>query len=270
MPSNNLNIILNFTFKPSPSVIPIKGDGVVNYVVQDVAFRAGAKQRKQLAGNLQRDFAPIVQRELHQMARQVATMAIGINGTNTAPPGSLKITGSIAQSMVGKAGAMKISSVTGEWRSRSKAYLRWKSKTHRTQKWFKNSGELQTELGQASTYQQAYGPMAIRFIPIKGISAPTILDIGRSRGRPANTFITGRLEMAVFERLKISDLPGVGEQAGYSKKRLSGFADSIEQKLTGNNPKTNYRPLVEPFLTYYINRKIPNAVFRKLEQVISA
>ena len=163
---------------------------------------------------------------------------------------------------------MQISSVTGPWKQRTKAYLKWKAKTYRTRRWFKNTGELQAALKQVGTYHQAYGPMAVKFIPTK-VPQPSVLNIGRSRGRPSNFIVTGRLELTVFQRLDTSDLPAIGQRATYSKKRLSGFADDIEQKLVGKDPNKKYRPVVEPFLTYYINRKIPNAVFRKVEKVLA-
>lgn len=269
MPNNDLNIILNFEFSPRPKTLRVKGEGVADFAVQSIAFRAGEKQKKQLGANLRRDFGPIIDRELNKMARQVSTMAIGLSNPNSSPSGTLKIDGPIARSMRGKTGAMSISSVTGQWRARSKTYLKWKAKTHRTRRWFKNTGELQAEMKQLGTYRQAYGPMAVKFIPQK-IPAPTISNLGRSRGRPSNFLVTGRLEVTVFKKLGISDLPRIGQKATYSKKRLSGFADSIQRKLTGPDSGTKYRPVIEPFLTYYMNRKIPNAVFRKVEQAISA
>lgn len=266
MANKNLNIILHLEFQPNPHRLEISGEGVVNYVIKDIGFRAGYAQRKRITQNLFRDLAPIVQRELDQMARQVATMALGINGTNTAPPGSLKITGPIAQSMRGNSGPMTIASVTGQWRTRNKTYLRWKFQNYRTRRWFKNTGKLQSQLGNASVYTKAYGPISVKFIPSNDVAAPSLLGIGRSRGRPSNNIVVGRIEVKAFQKLRSQDLPQIGQKAEYSKKRLSGFADSIQKKLTGKKPKTNYRPVIEPFLTYYINRKIPNAVFRKLEQ----
>ena len=266
---NDLNILLNFKFGRVPTTQRVTGQGVADYMVESVGFRAGRKQQQQLGRNLRRDFGPIVDRELSKMARQVATMAIGISNPNSAPSGSLRIDGRIAKAMIGRSGPMSIASVTGQWRERNQTYMKWKFRTHRTRRWFKNTGELQADLAKAGTYKQAYGPMGVQFIP-KPISEPSVLAIGRSRGRPSKTIITGILELTVFEKLGIGDLPGIGEQASYSKGRLSGFADNIETKLTGRDPEINYRPVIEPFLTYYMNRKIPNAVFRKVEDVISA
>lgn len=270
MQNNDLNITLNFEFSPRPKATPITGQGVADFAVQSIAFRAGEKQKKQLGSNLRRDFGPIVDRELSKMARQVATMAVGLSNSNSSPSGSLKIDGPLARSMKGNTGPMRISSVTGQWKERSKSYLKWKAKTQRTRRWFKNAGgQLQSELSQLGTYRQAYGPMGVKFTP-QNIAEPTIVNLGRSRGRPSKFIVTGRLEVTVFSKLGISDLPRINEKAKYSKRRLSGFTDGIQRKLTGPNPSKKYRPIIEPFLTYYMNRKIPNAVFRKVEQAISA
>jgi hypothetical protein len=264
---NDLNIVLQFQFKPRTKFSEIEGKGLANYVIQDIAFKAGERQRLNLSKNLRRDFAPIVERELSKMARQVATLALGLSGSTNAPTGSLKIDGQISKAMRANSSPMNISSVTGAWKERSKAYLKWKTKTYKTRKWFKNTGQLQSELKNTAAYHQAYGPMGVKFIPARG-TQPTLSSLGRSRGRLSNFIVTGRLEVTVFRRLGLNDLPKIGEQATYSKKRLSGFADSIEKKLTGPDPKKAYRPIVEPFLTYYMNRRIPNAIFRKVEQSV--
>lgn len=261
---NDLNIVLEFKFTPRISSNQIKGSSVTDYIIRDVAFKAGEVQRKNLSKNLQRDLGPIVESELSKMAREISTMAVGLSAPNNSPPGSIKIDGKIAESMKNNAGPMSISSVTGQWKDRTKAYLKWKVKTHKTRKWFRNTGQLQSQLKSVASFRQAYGPMGIKFVPVKGVK-PTVSNLGRGVGRPSNFIVTGKIEVRVFRKLDLSDLPQIGQQAKYSKKRLSGFADSVEKKLTGPNPDVKYRPIIEPFLTYYINRKIPNAIFRKIE-----
>lgn len=240
---------------------------MANYLINDIGFQAGNLQRKKINKTIQSRLGIIVDKELNQMARGISNTIVGLAGSNKQPSGSIRITGKIARAMKGRSGPMTISSVTGIWRERSKTYLRWKSKKYRTRRWFKNSGELQSQLSKASTYKNAYGPMSAKFVPAR-IPQASLSSLGRSVGRPSREIVTGRIEVSVFSRLGISDLPGVGRKATYSKKRLSGFADNIERKLTGPNPKIAYRPVLEPYLTYYMNRKIPNAVFRSLEDSI--
>lgn len=266
MQNEKITLVLDFSLKDR-ATRKITGAGVADYIARSIGFRAGNIQKKNISKNLRRDFEPIIDSELKKMAREITTLAIGIAGSNKAPPGSLKIDGKISKAMQGKSAPMTIASVTGNWHQRGEKYIVRKFAKYRTRKWFENEGNLKRDLAKSGVYKQAYGPMSVNFRPRK-TNKPNPLQIARSVGRPSNTIITGDLEFKVFSKLKPSDLPGIGEKASFSEERLSGFADNIQSKLTGN--KDRYRPVLEPFLTYYINRKIPNAIFRKLEQVVES
>lgn len=238
----------------------------MSYAVSNVGFRIAKNQQDKLKLNLQRDLGPIVDQELAKMARQVATMAVGLAQPNNPPQGMLAIDGRISRAMAGNAGPMKIGSVTGLWAERTKAYMKWKVKRHRTRRWFKNTGKLQGELGKRARFKQAYGPVVVKFIPVK-IPEPQVLSFGRSAGGQSNFITTGRLEVRPFSRLSLEAIPQIGQKASYSPALISPWVGYIEDKLKGH-PSKAYRPIIEPFLAYYMRRKIPNAVFRKIEDSI--
>lgn len=238
----------------------------MNYAVSNVGFRIAKNQQDQLRKNLQRDLGPIVDAELAKMARQVSTMAVGLANPNNPPQGMLAIDGRISKAMVGNSGPMKVGQVTGLWAERTKSYMKWKVKRHRTRRWFKNSGSLQAELGKRSRFKQAYGPIMVKFTPTR-VAQPTVLSLGRSAGGQSGFIETGRLEVRPFSRLSINDLPGIGQKAGYSANIIDRWVPQIRTKLKGH-PNKAYRPIIEPFLTYYMRRKIPNAVYRKIEDSI--
>lgn len=265
-----LNITL--TLGGPRAINPVKSDSerAVNLAIEGVAFRAAKNRQRRLQANIQRDFGPVVERELQQMARDVSRLAIGINGDsgNNSPRGILSISGRISKPMIGNSGPMSIASMTGEWAVRNKAYMKWKMRKYRTRKWFLNSGKMQDQLGKVGTYKNAYGPMSIRFIPTN-MGRGALSNLGRSGGGQSTNIQIGRLEVTPLRRLRLSDLPGLGQPATYSPGLLSGFSTGLQRKLTGHPNTTGYRPILEPFLTYYLTRKIPNAVYRRLEDSLA-
>lgn len=260
----NLNLVVSRSARPETS--PTKR--AINIGIQNVGFRIATQKKDQLAKNLYRDFAPVVERELQDMARKVAMLGVGLNAANKAPPGTLSITGRISQAMLGNSGPMSIASVTGQWADRSEIYMKSKFKKYRTRKWFQNTGSLQKSLGKASTYVNSYGPLKVAFKPAAFSKNSIISSLGRSSGGQSPTAISiGRVEITPLRSLRLNDLPGIGQQASYSERLLGRLPPSIKKKLAGRREK--YRPVIEPFLTYYLNRKIPNAVYLKLEDSLA-
>lgn len=265
-----LNINLTLGGPSSAALVKSEADRAVSLAINGVAFRAARNRQRRLQANIQRDFGPIVERELQQMARDVSRLAIGINGDSgrNSPSAVLSISGRISRPMIGNSAPMSIASVTGQWAVRSKAYMKWKMRKYQTRKWFKNTGRMQEQLGKVSTYRNAYGPISIRFTPTGGTGGPNVSNLGRSRGGQSFNIMIGRLEVSPLRRLRLSDLPGIGQQASYNPRLLSPFSDGLQRKLTGH-PSKGYRPIIEPFLTYYMTRKIPNAVYRRLEDSLA-
>lgn len=255
-----LNLSLNFgkaKFSANDAEKPI------SMAIQNVAFKSARNRQRNLKANIHRDFAPVVERQLQKMAADVARLGVGMGNTRNPPSGALSITGKVSKYTLDSS-PMSISSMTGTWAIRTKAYMKAKFKRYRTRKWFKSTGRLQDQLGKVGTYRSAYGPMSIKFIPQSLSGKGRVSNLGKSPGGQSENIIIGRLEVSPLRRLRLSDLPALGQQAAYKKSLLSPLADSVERKLTGD--KNKYRPVIEPFLTYYMTRKIPNAVFLKLEQ----
>lgn len=264
--SDKISMALNFRFGKRATYTKEAGTNILNYVVEDIGFRASKKQQESLTRNLRRDLKPIVDYELTKMAQQVSRMAVGLSNPKNPPPGTLKIDGPTARAMRGKTGPMSISSVTGTWAIRNQHYMKKKFKKYRTGRWFKNTGKLQSELKNPSTFVNALGPFSVRFTP-KKLKQPSVLNLAASRGRPANRIATGRIELTVFGKLSLNDLPGISRKASYNENLLDMFSEDVSKKLAGP-AQVKYRPVIEPFLTYYMRRKIPNSVFRKLEQSV--
>ena len=257
----NINFVLSGGKKPGARE-------ALGAAVENVGFKAARNRQRRLKANLQRDFAPLVERELQDMAKKISVMAIGLANPNNPPPGVLRIDGPISAAMAGQAGPMTVASMTGLWAARTKPYMKWKLRKYRTRKWFKNTGELQRRLRSSGTYRSAYGPVSIKFTPTSLTGRTSGLStLGRSSGGQSTNIMIGRLEVNPLRRITAGDLPGIGEVARYNARLMNPLADSIEKKLSGRKGK--YRPVLEPFLTYYLTRRIPNAVYRKLEDSLT-
>lgn len=270
--NDDVTLNINFVFSGSKSVNKNDADSALGVAVSNVGFKAAKNRQRKLKANLHRDFAPIVERELQQMARDVARMGVGLANPNNPPPGRLSISGKISSYMAGRSAPMNIASMTGTWATRTKAYMRRKVKKYKTRRWFKNTGRLQSQLKSLGTYRSAYGPVSVKFTPRQvqgGSSGARVVGLGRSPGGQSRNIQIGRLEIKPFRRLSLGDLPDIGQKADYNRSLLSPLADSIERKLTGQPKTGKYRPVLEPFMSYYLSRKIPNAVFLKLEQSLA-
>lgn len=268
MPSkDDVTLQLNLVWG-KPKVVPNAASRPVDLAITNIGFMAAKNRQRKLRANIQRDFVPVVERELQNMARDVARLGVGLANPNNPPPGVLSITGRISKYSTNTA-PMNIGSMTGTWAVRTKSYMKRKVKKYRTRKWFKNTGRLQDQLKNVGTYRSAYGPIRVQFIPtsITGNTGGTVSSLGRSGGGQSRNIMIGRLEVTAFRRLSMSDLPMPGSQATYNERLMSPLADSVERKLTGKKGK--YRPVIEPFMSYYMQRKIPNAVFLKLEDSLT-
>jgi hypothetical protein len=268
MPNEDVTLNINLRWSRQGRFEPNAAGRAFNVAIDNVGFRAAKNRQRRLQANLQRDFAPVVEQELQNMARDVSRMAIGLANPNNPPPGVLSITGRITRAMIGNSGPMTVASMTGTWAVRTKAYMKRKVRKYGTRRWFKNTGRLQEQLGSVGTYRSAYGPMSVKFFPSALQMAGGVSSLGRSGGGQSRNISVGRLEVAPFRRLTLADLPGIGQQATYNPRLLSPLADSVERKLTGR-ASSKYRPVIEPFLTYYLTRRIPNAVYRRLEDSLS-
>lgn len=268
MPNEDISLNLNLVVSRSSRIEPNLSKRAIGLAIDNVGFRIASAKRDQLSRNLYRDFAPVVERELQDMARKVATLGVGLNAGNQSPPGSLQITGKVSQAMIGNSGPMNIASVTGQWAARSEVYMKNKFKKYRTRKWFKSMGNLQTALGKQSLYTNSYGPLKIVFKPAPFTKAAVASSLGRSQGGQSPTAIAvGRVEITPLRNIRLSDLPGIGQKANYNNRLMARLPTTVRKKLTGRTDR--YRPVIEPFLTYYLNRKIPNAVYLRLEESLA-
>lgn len=168
------------------------------------------------------------------------------------------------------------------WRERSLAYMRWKKRKNYGTDWFRNRGHLQRQLGRESTYN-GFGPIVVLFHPNRKQTPiggnVNLTSTGRT-GRVSETYEVGRLEVIAMGRITAAMLPSlasgdVGDATPVGGQRISNLitGQRTREKLSGlstgegNSPR-EYRPVIEPFVSYYLTRAIPNAVFLRAEKLV--
>jgi hypothetical protein len=247
----------------------------VNYAINDIAIKAAKSQQRNVQRQLESKMTGIVMKELSDMGRKIASSGIGLGGQARSPRGgSLAIEGPISRAFSAisptNISPMSIQAVTGMWRERTQEYLRRKSKKYGHRKWWINTGDLKSQLISPRLYIGAYGPIRVRWIPerietsYKTGAALRYSNMARGVGRSYHISV-GHINMTVLGRITPQMLAAPGEPAYNSK--FSGLFDSMPQSVQNKlEGRWGPRVLVEPFLTFYLNRQIPNRVFSELEK----
>lgn len=263
-------------------------------IIDQIAILMSKKQEGRLKQNLRSNFVKIVEKELSRMGRQITSLAVGLANNSAfsktpnrgktgpkyfsaaaGPPGTLAISGATSLAMQGQTGPVSLVSGTGPWPARNPKYLADSKKAGRGTKWFKQRGDLARALRQPSTYFEAYGPVSVAYkATSKAGPAPVgtlISKIGTGApGRKAKTVIFGQVQVGVLGRITSGMLndPGQRQPSPWNTGLFSSLDQRVEEKLL--NRQEFYRPFLEHFLSYYLTRAIPNAIFRRLEQVIKS
>lgn len=78
----------------------------------------------------------------------------------------------------------------------------------------------------------------------------------------------GRVEVSVLGRITRDMLgnPGTVQPSAWNTGLFGALPQDVEAKLL--NREELYRPFLEHFLSYYLTRSIPNAVFRRIEAIM--
>lgn len=270
---------------------------MTNLIIENIAFYAAGKQEKALTSNIQRNLSSVVTSELGRMGRSINQLVVGINDRTAqtfvpnesftgsrgsragawsagSPPGTLAIAGAESMAMRGLVGPVSLASGTGPWPSRSPKYLKEKKAKVGHTKWFKSTGALGRTLKDPGTYLAAYGPVRVKYTPApKGTLSPTAIGISNIGtglpGRRTTRITFGKVEVSVLGRITSDMLndPGRAQPSPWSTGLFGSLPEEVEKKLLNN--EESYRPFLEHFLSYYLTRSIPNAVFRRLERVMA-
>lgn len=259
-------------------------DNFARVMVQDVALNTATRTYNLAKQNLEANIKTEVAREISRMAKMIGKFVVQ-PGNARGPKGLVtsaqQTISAQARSLWGNKNVLyyDVGSSDARWKQRSKSYMGWKKKNNYPEDWWSMKGELRKALSQEALYQEL-GPVSVTFT--KGGNEPTGGNIkqttsGRS-GKVSATYQIGQVSVAVFGRITPAMLPsimdtfsgGVGEVTPGSGPYLpSLFKDEdVKNKLLHGSADT-YRPVIEPFVSYYLTRAIPNAIFNRTEKLIS-
>jgi hypothetical protein len=285
-------VIFRFDFKASPQARVSRNNNqtlsvgpeqsplmtAVNYVIGDIAFKATNRQEKEIQAAIRGRFAGIAHQELSKMGQKITKYGVGVGPRSRYPATTLQIEGAVSNVMRKFAGgphaphAAPVRQMMPMWRDRTRGYLERKRRKYGHNKWWLNSGQLRDALRNPSLYTSSYGPVSVKWIPHKKGNDPFTArysTFARGRGRAITSLQVGRIELSILGRITTSML-APPDQMAHNSARSGLFAsmpEDIENKLLG---RWGPRVLVEPFLTYYINRQIPNRIFREIEKSLKS
>lgn len=276
--------------------------GFARMIVNDVALAAAElayqNNRTALVSNVRK----VAMAEVSRMAMLIAnTIAVPDNRQGPEGPMSLRGGMSVTAERLGMQQTYYREDAGIRWPKRSKKYLAWKQQRGRPGKWWDFDSDLRDSLSEESLYLNAFGPVNVIFTRAKnqqaaksrmdrslfnsagGESSSTSVQksltaSGRA-GRVSAEFQVGRLEVVAFGKITPKMLPSLNNMKsndavmGQSKPQgnIEGLAGLLPEgdtrmKLVGRQEKRRYT--LEPFVSYYLTRAIPNAVWRRTEQLV--
>lgn len=264
----------------------------VNGVIEDIALKYAEGTFRTVKADIQSRVMRDIDTEISWMAGRMRTALIGISGSKTGPNGSTTMAHEVAASSraAGIKGAHSASDGI-RWPRRSQQYLEWKRSHYGHTRWFLNKGSvLGGSLGKKSTWVSAYGPVQVRVTRGAGLGS-SVIGSGRalsSRQRyqsrrgytrykdaENSNFRTSvcRIEVGALGKITPQMLPGLASGAmgiyhpdGRKSGLLGMLPTEIAYRLGGDNTSVPYRHTVEPFLTFFLTRAVPNALFLRMEQ----
>lgn len=194
------------------------------------------------------------------------------------------------------------------WFKRDPKYLRRKKRNGQSGDWWSKKGELQRYLQgkRADWYFGAFGNMRVRFTKAFTESHSNV-NLTRSsvKGRLSSTAQVGRLDVAFFGNITPATMPGlatgtpnsnplpglgVASMLPYNDQtvKLMARAQEYEQRYQTTEKRRltyrkgymnkfvwkrrraggSHRPAIDPFVSFYLTRAIPNAVWRRTENFV--
>lgn len=295
MADRSLQFNLNFDLKQGNDTVNLRvvdkfSYDMENYLIENITFVIANRQQKILEQSIHNDLSLIVQQQLREMGRKIDQFVVGIPNnaattltrnnryggrsairSMTGPPGSLSLTGVRSQAFRGvNMGPFTLVSGTGPWPSRNPNYLARKKRKVGHTKWFQTTGQLRKQLREPSTYTNAYGPVRVSFkknqlVDAKAGDVVTRMSSGVA-GKADRRIVIGELKVSVLGRITEDMLadPGGRQPSPWMTGLFGSLDDDLEKKLL--NRQDAYRPFLEVFLSFYLTRSIPNAIFRRLEE----
>jgi len=280
-------------------------NGFARMIVNDVALAATEQAYLSARQSLVRSVRQVAMAEVSRMAMLISN-SIALPDKYTGPYGSMSLKEGMSDTAVrfGFRQTFDRQRTSIVWPKRQQRYLRWKQRHGYPSKWWEAAGGLAESLRDENLYIHAFGPVNVLFTrardqnkaranmpqsyimsaggALTGQSSSANLQQaitqGGRAGRISAEYQVGKLEVIAFGNITPQMLPALNhpkmdpayaQPAGNIEGLASLFpSGEVRMKLVGRQAQRRYA--IEPFVSFFLTRAIPNAVWRRTEQLITS
>lgn len=256
------------------------------FIIDEVAVNATEATYRQIRDRMVQSIRAAVLAEVSKMALTISRN-IALADKYTGPHGQMTASGARSQTARQMGMYMKYNrqDTRIKWPKRSKKYLARKAAENKPARWWKYSGDLAESLSSPELYLEKFGPVHVIMTRPKnqGAAHARMEKAGRgvqrittssTHGRPVNDVQLAKIEVVAFGRITPAMIPGLATPLpdpskatpadGVGLARLIGGAnDPTRIKLAGRAATRRFA--LEPFVSFYLTRAIPNAIWRRIE-----
>lgn len=271
-------ITLRFVFNRGQRTLDRKKwNAASRFVAKEIAMNMEDRYWNNMRFHIAKTVKADIRREMAHLAQEYLRLIVGISGNNEGPRGKLQTVSAPAY------GDSNFSSYSMNiaWDERSLDYLNRKRKEKGHTHWFEHDHVLKRTMGKAETWFDAYGPIEVQVVRAKGGSLSQA-EAAAAGHDPADRFSgaenrkvrvqVGTIRVFAMRSITPQMLPALATGRiddwapdGTTTGLIGRFPRDIQYGLAGNRKFVPYRHSVEPFLSFFLTRAIPNAVMRRLE-----
>lgn len=260
-------------------------NGFARLIVDNIAFTTASSSRQEAHRVLAGSVRKAVDAEISHMAMTIGN-SLAITERARGPQGVMSVHEGLSRTARDRGWAASSynwnRNRTGiKWGERHPRYMKWKATNGYSRKWWSLSGDLKGYLSQPQTYTQSFGPVRVLFDRPKNQdrarmsvgNGPRLTASGMT-GPITATYEVGKLRVIALGNITPDDLPSLRtEDPKDAKPRseygLAGYLRDRTQAAKLIRPAYGdglQRHVLEPFVSFYLTRAIPNAVWRRIEQ----
>lgn len=252
----------------------VKLQQMFNTIVEDVALNTADRTYQNARASLEKSVEHEIQKEISQMARMVGRFlvqpegAFGPSGVITSRQTTIA---QQSRSLYGRNNILysDLESFGAGWGSRTNEYMRKKKADGFSGEWWLRTGKLRRKLRNESLYKEL-GPVSVTFTRTGNTLSNKAKQTSSGRkGNVSATYSVGQLNVQALGRVTLDMLANSLNGGNNGKLVPSLFKDEELAGTLLHRGRSGYRPVLEPFLSYYLTRAIPNAVFNRTEKLIS-
>jgi hypothetical protein len=295
-------VVLKFVFGKGLVKRRRESDDTSRFIAEQVAINYANKTFTESMETLKASILRDVRRELDHLHRQFFKFIIGLPAAKTAPTGRLT---TVAQSPGGNP-SMNIRSGIPSWAPRNAKYLNKKFLTYKTKAWWVRTGDLKRTMapmagegldGGETLFEEIFGPVSVtikrnikewgaaggKFTTgvlrhnkpgtkagrAPGSDDPVLAAGTRERyGSPTRgnrTRVHLQLGTVVVRALGSLNPGAITRESLYGEGgAVSRWNEDVAIKLGGR--ATKYRPTLEPFLNFFLEKSLAHAVSERIRR----